>query len=121
MYDINKYIANPRMEASDPAGHLAELAQWSPRIASRLAEMDGMTLEEAHWEFIYCLREKFRDLGPAWTARQLTREFERDYADLGGSRYLYQLFPRGPLMQGCRLAGLPLPQGTVNPSFGSVH
>jgi tRNA 2-thiouridine synthesizing protein E len=51
----------------------------------------------------------------------LTRDLERDFADAGGRRYLYQLFPRGPIAQACRLAGLPLPHGTISPSFGSVH
>lgn len=121
MYDINKFIANPRMQTSDPSGYLAALEHWSPRVASRMAETDGLELEEAHWEVIYCLRERFRDIGPEWTARRITRELERDYAEAGGTRYLYQLFPRGPLMQACRFAGLPLPQGTANLSFGSVH
>lgn len=121
MFDINKFIANPRMQASDPEGHIAEQLHWSPRVASRLAEADGLTLQEAHWEVIFCLRERFREIGPDWTARRMTRELDREFADIGGSRYLYQLFPRGPLMQACRLAGLPLPQGTINASFGSVH
>jgi tRNA 2-thiouridine synthesizing protein E len=51
----------------------------------------------------------------------MTRELEQDFAEAGGRRFLYTLFPGGPLAQGCKLAGLPLPQGTLNRSFGSVH
>jgi tRNA 2-thiouridine synthesizing protein E len=46
---------------------------------------------------------------------------EHNYLAEGGRRYLYSLFPRGPVTQGCRLAGLPLPNGHSDPSFGSVH
>ena len=121
MYDINKFIANQGLDGSDPDGHFAELAHWSPRIVKRMAKEDGLVLEDAHWEVIYCLRECFRKLGPDWTARQVTQVLERELAGGGGRRRLYELFPRGPLVQACRLAGLPLPHGTVNRSFGSVH
>lgn len=121
MYDINKFIANQGLESRDPDGNFADLARWSPLIANRMAMEDGLTLEEDHWEVIYCLRERFRKLGPDWTARQMTRELEKDFSEAGGRRFLYLLFPGGPLAQGCKLAGLPLPQGTINRSFGSVH
>jgi TusE/DsrC/DsvC family sulfur relay protein len=121
MYEINKFIANQGLDSSDPEGHFAELTRWSPRTANRLAEEEGLVLDDPHWEVIYCLRERYRKLGPDWTARQMTKELERDFAGAGGRRFLYTLFPRGPLAQGCKLAGLPLPHGTVNRSFGSVH
>lgn len=121
MYDIKKFIADPRLDTSDPEGNTAELPHWSPLVAKRLAEIEGLELTEEHWQVIYCLRECYRTLGPEWTARQMTRKMDRAYADLGGRRYLYELFPRGPLVQGCRLAGLPLPLGTLSRSFGSVH
>lgn len=121
MYDVNKFINDQRLDSRDPEGHWAELGHWSPLVANRLAKEDGLTLEEDHWEVIYCLRERFRKLGPDWTARQMTHELEKDFAAAGGRRFLYMLFPGGPLAQGCKLAGLPLPQGTLNRSFGSVH
>ena len=121
MYGIDKAVADGRPSRRDPENHVLELGHWSPRVAGRLAAEEGLTLEEAHWEVIFCLREHFRDLEPEWNARELTRVLERDFGDQGGRRYLYELFPHGPIMQGCRLAGLPLPSGTLNPSFGSVH
>lgn len=121
MYDINKYITDQRLAGRDPEGYLAEVAHWSPLVANKLAAEEGLTLGDDHWEVIYCLREHFRKLGPDWTARQMTRALEKDFAAAGGRRFLYALFPGGPLAQGCKLAGLPLPQGTLSDSFGSVH
>jgi tRNA 2-thiouridine synthesizing protein E len=121
MHDVNAFIANQRMQFVDPDGNLAGLDHWSPLLANRLAEADGMTLSDEHWQVIYCLREHFRQLGPDWTARRMTQELGREYAEAGGRRYLYELFPRGPITQGCRFAGLPLPLGTLSASFGSVH
>jgi tRNA 2-thiouridine synthesizing protein E len=51
----------------------------------------------------------------------LLRELETAFSEAGGSRQLYRLFPRGPLSQGCRIAGLPVPPNTRNESFGSVQ
>lgn len=121
MYDVNKFITNQRMSTTDPEGHLAGLDHWSPLVANRIANEEALTLADEHWQVIFCLREYFRDMGPDWTAREMTRQLEHDYADMGGRRYLYELFPHGPLAQGCRMAGLPLPQGTLSKSFGSVH
>lgn len=121
MYDINKFIANPSLVNRDAEGFLADLPHWSPRIAAQMAKEGGIELSDAHWDVIYRLREIFREEGPGWTARDVTQRLEGDFASAGGRRHLYELFPGGPLAQGCKLAGLPMPQGTLDPSFGSVH
>lgn len=121
MYDINKAITNTRLDQQDPHGNMLDLDHWSPLTAQRIADAEALVLEEEHWTVIYCLRERYRASGDEWTARKLTRALEEDFAEAGGRRYLYQLFPRGPLAQACRLAGLPLPEGTLSASFGSVH
>lgn len=121
MYDVNKYLSMPQLSQNDPEGHMHEIERWSPRLASQIAKQQGIELEEDHWQVIFCLRESFRELGPDWTAREMTRRLEKDFAGHGGRRHLYALFPHGPLAQGCRIAGLPLPHGTLNASFGSTH
>ncbi|WP_126444445.1 TusE/DsrC/DsvC family sulfur relay protein [Sulfuricystis multivorans] len=121
MYDINKFIANPSLVNHDVEGFLADLPHWSPRFAHQRAEEEGLTLTDAHWDVIVRLRELYRAEGPGWNARDVTRALEKDFAAAGGRRHLYALFPGGPLAQGCKLAGLPLPEGTLDPSFGSVH
>ena len=121
MLDINKLVTRPRQYLNDPDGAMADLEHWSPRVANRLATAEGLMLADEHWQLLYCLREHYRACADQWTARQLTRRLQRDYADLGGRRYLFQLFPQGPIAQGCRLAGLPLPPDALDRSFGSTH
>jgi tRNA 2-thiouridine synthesizing protein E len=121
MYDINKFIADPALAKKDAEGFLADLPHWSPSVASQLAAEEGLQLTEEHWDVIVRLREMFRAEGPEWNAREVTRALEKEFAAAGGRRFLYELFPGGPLAQGCKLAGLPLPQGTLDPSFGNVH
>ncbi|MCX7898169.1 MAG: TusE/DsrC/DsvC family sulfur relay protein [Rhodocyclaceae bacterium] len=121
MLDINKFIVHADWLERDPDGHFADMPHWSPKVAQERAEREGIVLTEAHWEAIAWLREHYRRTGPQWRAKEVTRAFAQAYDEQGGLRYLYTLFPRGPLTQGCQLAGLPLPHGALDPSFGSVH
>ncbi len=121
MYDINKFITDPALARKDAEGLFADLPHWSPRVASQLAAEEGLQLTEAHWDVITRLREMYKVEGHEWNARNVTRALEKEFASEGGRRYLYELFPGGPLAQGCKLSGLPLPQGTLDPSFGNVH
>lgn len=120
MRDINKAIADERGFRRDPEGHLADLERWSVLKARQLADAEEISLEEEHWLVIYALRDHFREHGPFRTPREALKVME---GALGTDRQreLYALFARGPVMQACRIAGLPLPPGTVDRSFGSTH
>ena len=118
MYDINKLIANESLSRLDPQGHLAELEPWSPGAARKRAGEEGLALTEEHWLVLYHLRERFREHGQAHSARDVLRELEPKF---GGRKRLYTLFPKGPVSQASRIAGLPLPPYSGDPSFGSVE
>ena len=119
--DINKFIEGQTSSGSDPEGYLLDLPQWNDDVAERLATAEGITLTDGHWEVVRFLRERYRRVGPAKSGRVLAEELDRGFHDRGGSKYLYGLFPKGPVAQGSRIAGLPLPAYTTDPSFGSVE
>jgi len=60
----------------------------------------------------------YRENGRPANVREVMHRLERDFVDEGGSRYLYELFPKGPVSQGSRLAGVPAPLCSSDPSFG---
>jgi tRNA 2-thiouridine synthesizing protein E len=120
MLDINQTLLNAHHAGSDPEGNLFNLERWSPQIASQLALSEGMVLEDEHWEIIYFLRERYRIHGNNDNARLILRELQDAFAPDSGREYLYELFPGGPVNQGSRIAGLPIPPHAYDASFGSV-
>ena len=53
--------------------------------------------------------------------RELHDALDEHFHAKGGMKFLYTVLPGGPVAQGCRLAGLTPPAGSVDPSFGSVQ
>lgn len=117
MLDVNKATTIQ----NDPQGNMFGLSHWSPLVAQRQAEVEGIYLTDEHWEIIYYLRERYRNLGDARSAREITRELEERFTDGQGRRSLYELFTGGPVSQASRIAGLPLPPYACDPSFGSME
>jgi sulfur relay (sulfurtransferase) DsrC/TusE family protein len=93
--DINQLT---RESAIDPDFPHAP-PDWTRKVATSLASEEGLDLSEDHWETIRALQH---------------------FHAKGGLKYLYTLFPGGPIAQSCRLAGLKAPFIATDPSFGSV-
>jgi tRNA 2-thiouridine synthesizing protein E len=117
MLDINKATTT----RDDPEGNMFGLEHWSPLFAKRQAEAEGIFLSDEHWAIINYLRERYRGHGDARSAREILRELEEKFSDGHGRGILYELFPGGPVSQASRIAGLPLPPYSSDPSFGSVE
>lgn len=119
MLDINNAINNEALQRQDPEGNMYDLDHWSPLLVKQMAREEGIEeLTEAHWHVIYTLRNLYRDNGRATSARAVMHVLEQDFVDEGGRRFLYELFPKGPVSQGSRLAGVPAPPYSSDPSFG---
>lgn len=95
---------------------------WTRAAAIMTARREGLALGEDHWEALRALQEYFArhaDTLPINT-RALHDALDEKFHAQGGRKYLYQLFPGGPVAQGCRIAGLKAPAGTTDKGFGSV-
>ena len=102
-------------------GHLSELDDWSEDIARACAREDGLELTDEHFNILSYLRKYYDKNGQGYNARTLLNVMEYEFGNWEGKRHLYELFPKGPVSQGCRYAGLPLPPNCNDNSFGSVH
>lgn len=95
---------------------------WSEDDAARLANVEGLELNPDHFEVLKSLQEYFsKHDKPDVNVRELHDALDERFHSRGGMKYLYKLFPGGPVAQGCVLAGLPVPPGAVDLSFGSVQ
>lgn len=111
-------ILNPGSAQRDPDFPHAP-ADWSRTTAEATASAEGIALGPDHWATIRALQGYFaRQERP--NMRQLHDALEEKFHVQGGLKYLYGLFPGGPVAQGCRLAGLQPPAGAVDRSFGSA-
>ncbi len=95
--------------------------EWTELIARQTAANENIELGDEHWEVIYFLRSHCQANGSACSARLLLKAMSANFKQRGGKKYLYTLFPRGPVFQATKIAGIPLPAYTLDLSFGSVH
>jgi TusE/DsrC/DsvC family sulfur relay protein len=120
MPDITKQIRNPETSGLETLDRQHELDGWNREIAERVAAEEGVTMTDAHWEVVDFLRRHYLKHGPASSGRELAKLLDEAFAEHGGSRYLHQLFVKGPVAQGSRIGGLSLPPYTEDESFGSA-
>lgn len=112
-------IMNPGASTQDPEFPNAP-ADWNREIAEQAAEQDGIRLTDDHWKAIKALQAYFSN-NEQPNVRVLHDALDEAFHPQGGIKYLYGIFPGGPVAQGCRFAGLKAPSSAVDNSFGSVQ
>ncbi|MGA7801360.1 MAG: TusE/DsrC/DsvC family sulfur relay protein [Gammaproteobacteria bacterium] len=114
-------IMHPGWDADRDPGFPNAPHYWTPATATGVASELGLELQQDHWDTLRALQEYYaRHEDGQIQPRDLHDALEERFHGKGGIRYLYQLFPGGPVAQGCRLAGLEPPAGAVDRGFGSV-
>ncbi len=86
-----------------------------------VASKEGITLSNEHLGVIECLRDFYLENGEAEKGRDLEEMLDEVFAGHGGRKFLWNLFPSGPVTQGMRIAGLPIPRHTGDRGFGTVR
>jgi TusE/DsrC/DsvC family sulfur relay protein len=116
--DINKLIRDPATHPDFPNAPL----DWTREDAMKTAREEGLQLTEAHWEVVRALQNYYAHHADETviSLRGLHDALDEHFHLQGGLKYLYTLFPGGPIAQSCRLAGLKAPFMASDSSFGSV-
>ncbi len=86
-----------------------------------MADKEGIVLTDEHLGVIECLRDYFLEFGEAEKGRDIEEMLDEVFAGHGGRKYLWNLFPGGPVTQGMRIAGLPVPPHSGDKGFGTVR
>lgn len=119
MTDISQTIKDPHSVDPDKQNRLKQLHGWNRQTSENVARQLGIELTEQHWKVIVFLRKYYVEHGPAQSGRELAQALDKEFSQQGGSRYLYELFPDGPVAQGSHIACLPVPAYSEDKSFGS--
>lgn len=99
---------------------IANFKNWTRQKAETTAKTMHLSLTDAHWEVIGFIRTYFANAGELRHARELSEVLAERFSTEGGAKYLFQLFPGGPVTQGCQLAGIQVPKDASDGSFGYI-
>ncbi len=102
---------------------IAELGEqnWSRDKSQILANKEAINLSDEQWAVIVFLRKYYMQHGLPMHARKIATALNEHFINQGGNEYLYQLFPKGPVSQGSRIAKLRTPAYTTDTSFGTRY
>lgn len=118
MADIRKIIDNPDTSSPRQIDREIELEDWSPDEGRRTAESLGIEMSDEHWQVIETLRAYYLEHGMPESGRDLSDRLDAEFTEQGGRRHLRRLFPEGSVLQGLKIAGLPIPPYTEDEGFG---
>ncbi|MGD0642515.1 MAG: TusE/DsrC/DsvC family sulfur relay protein [Roseiarcus sp.] len=89
-------------------GYLVNADDWSKALAERIAELEGITLTDRHWDVIDYLRDEyFNNNQNTPNTRAILKAMSERWDAKIDQKTLYDLFPLDPSKQGGRIAGLP--------------
>lgn len=116
--DINQLIQRTAVDPDFPCAPI----DWTRDEAMQIARNEGLHLSDDHWETIRALQSFYahHEDSSVINLRELHDALDEHFHPKGGLKFLYTLFPGGPIAQSCRLAGLKAPSIASDPSFGSV-
>lgn len=116
--DTNKLTANPDLVAARDVP--PEISDWTREMGARTAAEEGVEMTDLHWAVVDFLRDYYCKHGDEPAGHEVAEALDEAFADHGGTAALQKAFPKGPVAQGSRIAGLPVPTGSIDESFGSV-
>lgn len=89
-------------------------------IAER-ANQEGFELTSDHWDAIDFVIDVYETCPECRHARELSEMLDSEFKDQGGRKYLYRLFPSGPVRQISDLVQLKQLENEIDEGFGTSY
>ena len=107
-----------RMIEADEEGYLRNPEDWDEDVARLIALRGNVELTDTHWGLIHYYRDLYQSNQRHPSMHELVMALGKHRGEHFSDRkayekFLYELFPRGPVQTLSRLAGLPKPMGDV--------
>ncbi|MFT6908602.1 MAG: tRNA 2-thiouridine synthesizing protein E [Glaciecola sp.] len=95
---------------TDADGYLIDYAEWNKELALVIAQREELELTPAHWDVVLFVREFYEEYETSPAIRVLVKSLANKFGpEVGNSRHVQRLFPKGPAKQATKIAGLPKP------------
>ena len=99
---------------TNESNYLSDLGPWSKTKAIELGIVEGLDVENEHFEILVTARNFYSIYGFSPSMRPLCKTVtEHLGVSKGRSMYLNQLFPGSPAKIVAKLAGLPKPKNCI--------
>ena len=101
-------------------GYLLNRDGWSEEVAEEMdalqTQQDHVKLTETHWGLIHYFRDYYDENKVHPTMHKLVMTLGKQHGEhfhdeKAYDKFLYEIFPHGPVQEFCKLAGLPKPVG----------
>ena len=95
---------------TDANGYLIDYLEWDKQLALVIAQQEAIELTSAHWDVVLFVREFYEEYETSPAIRVLVKSLANKFGpEVGNSRHVQRLFPKGPAKQATKIAGLPKP------------
>jgi tRNA 2-thiouridine synthesizing protein E len=89
-------------------GFLVSIEDWSEKVAEHIAEKEGLSLTDKHWDLINYLRNEFiSNGGNQPNTRNIVKDMGKKWGAKISQKDIYDLFPGNPSKQAGMIGGLP--------------
>ncbi len=120
MLNTQKAEAFPRSQPRSSGHKRVQKENVYDAIKQRAAAMD-IALTKERLEVVDFVLDFYAHCEDCRNARQLMKVMDQEFAEKGGKKYLYRLFPQGPLSQIHELTNLPDLRNQVDNGFGTSY
>jgi len=102
-------MSTPPLE-TDPEGFLVSREDWNLSVAQHIAQLEGISLQDEHWEVINLVRDYYATHRLFPPNRVLVKQMKIKLGEnQGSSIHLMTLFTGKPARVLAKISGLPKP------------